>query len=71
MLQSLQVLHGVLAKAAALMRSLIKNHPSIDGNKRTAVLAAFVFTGGAARGAAGCAPARVAGEIGTPGPMGG
>jgi len=30
-------------KAAALMRSLMKNHPFVDGNKRTAVAAALVF----------------------------
>ena len=34
---------GILVKAAALMRSLIKNHPFIDGNKRTAVLAVLLF----------------------------
>lgn len=34
---------GVLAKAAVLMRSLIKNHPFVDGNKRTAVLAVLLF----------------------------
>jgi len=30
-------------KAAALMHSLIKNHPFIDGNKRVGVLSAIVF----------------------------
>lgn len=30
-------------KAATLMESLIKNHPFIDGNKRTAITAAGVF----------------------------
>ncbi len=30
-------------KAAALMHSLIRNHPFVDGNKRTAVLAARLF----------------------------
>lgn len=30
-------------KVAALFESLIKNHPFIDGNKRTAFLAAIVF----------------------------
>jgi len=30
-------------KAAALMRSLMKNHPFMDGNKRTAVAATLVF----------------------------
>jgi death-on-curing protein len=32
-------------KAAALMHSLIRNHPFVDGNKRTAVLAVDVFYG--------------------------
>lgn len=30
-------------KAAALMHSLIRNHPFIDGNKRTAVVAVITF----------------------------
>jgi death-on-curing protein len=30
-------------KAAALMHSLIRNHPFIDGNKRTGVIAVGVF----------------------------
>ena len=30
-------------KAAALMHSLIRNHPFIDGNKRTAVVALVTF----------------------------
>ncbi len=30
-------------KAAALMHSLIKNHPFIDGNKRTATVATLVY----------------------------
>jgi len=33
----------VCDKAAALMRSLMKNHPFVDGNKRTAVAATLVF----------------------------
>lgn len=33
----------VLKKAATLMRSLIKNHPFHNGNKRTAVLATILF----------------------------
>jgi death-on-curing protein len=32
-------------KAAALMHSLIRNHPFVDGNKRTAVLAVLIFYG--------------------------
>lgn len=35
----------LLHKAAALMESLIKNHPFIDGNKRTAVTSAGIFLG--------------------------
>ena len=30
-------------KAAALMDSLIRNHPFVDGNKRTGILAAALF----------------------------
>ncbi|MQB01340.1 MAG: type II toxin-antitoxin system death-on-curing family toxin [Actinobacteria bacterium] len=30
-------------KAAALMHSLIRNHPFVDGNKRTAVIAVGTF----------------------------
>lgn len=30
-------------KAAALMHSLLLNHPFVDGNKRTAVVSALVF----------------------------
>jgi len=33
----------VWSKAAALMHSLIRNHPFVDGNKRTALTAATVF----------------------------
>lgn len=33
----------VYIKAAALMHSLIKNHPFVDGNKRTAITAASLF----------------------------
>jgi death-on-curing protein len=31
------------AKAAALMHSLIRNHPLVDGNKRTALAATGIF----------------------------
>jgi len=34
---------SVVTKAAALLHSLTLNHPSVDGNKRTAVLATLVF----------------------------
>ncbi len=33
----------LFAKAAALMESLIKSHPFVDGNKRTAITAAGIF----------------------------
>lgn len=33
----------IFTKAAALMHSLIKNHPFIDGNKRTAITTASIF----------------------------
>lgn len=36
---------GMHLKAAALFRSLIRNHPFLDGNKRTAVTAVNVFYG--------------------------
>ena len=32
-----------LTQAAALMDSLIRNHPFVDGNKRTAIAAAGIF----------------------------
>ena len=32
------------SKAAALLDSLVRNHPFVDGNKRIGVLASFVFT---------------------------
>lgn len=33
----------IFAKAAALLDSLIRNHPFVDGNKRTAITAAALF----------------------------
>ena len=33
----------LFSKAAALMDSLIRNHPFVDGNKRTAITAAALF----------------------------
>jgi death-on-curing protein len=36
---------GIHSKAAALLHSLAKNHPFIDGNKRTAVLSCGFFYG--------------------------
>lgn len=35
----------VFHKAAALFESLVKNHPFVDGNKRTAITAAGLFLG--------------------------
>lgn len=35
----------IFHKAAALMESLARNHPFIDGNKRTAITSAGVFLG--------------------------
>jgi len=37
-------------KAAALMQSLILNHPFLDGNKRTGITAAALFLLGNGRG---------------------
>jgi death on curing protein len=34
---------GLWHKAAALMQSLVQNHPFIDGNKRTGITAAAMF----------------------------
>ena len=34
---------NLFSKAAALMESLIRNHPFVDGNKRTGVVAAGLF----------------------------
>lgn len=33
----------VFHKAAALMESIVKNHPFVDGNKRTAITSASIF----------------------------
>jgi death-on-curing protein len=34
---------GLTAKAAVMLRSLIKNHPLVDGNKRVAMASTLVF----------------------------
>jgi death-on-curing protein len=34
---------GIFTKAAALLDALIRNHPFIDGNKRTGIVAASLF----------------------------
>ncbi len=33
----------IYLKAAALVQSIVKNHPFVDGNKRTAFVSAFMF----------------------------
>ncbi|HYN89263.1 MAG TPA: type II toxin-antitoxin system death-on-curing family toxin [Ardenticatenaceae bacterium] len=38
-----ELYHGVFTKAGALMHSLLRNHPFVDGNKRTATVAAGIF----------------------------
>ena len=39
-----QYLHaGLIEMAAAYLYHIVQNHPFIDGNKRTGVMAAFVF----------------------------
>lgn len=38
-----QLYPDVFHKAAALVESLIKNHPFVDGNKRTAIASAGIF----------------------------
>jgi death-on-curing protein len=35
--------HGLWRKAAALTRSLVRDHPFVDGNKRTALAATAIF----------------------------
>lgn len=35
--------HSIFDKAAALLQSLLKNHPFVDGNKRTALTSAGLF----------------------------
>ena len=35
----------VFRKAAALLESLARNHPFVDGNKRTAITSAAIFLG--------------------------
>ena len=34
---------GVFEKAGALLRSMVKNHPYVDGNKRMGLAATFLF----------------------------
>lgn len=36
---------GVFEKAAVLLRSIVRNHPLVDGNKRLGWMSAFVFLG--------------------------
>lgn len=42
-LEDRQLYPDIFTKAAALMDSLIRNHPFIDGNKRTGIAAAALF----------------------------
>ncbi len=35
--------NSIFDKAAALLQSLLKNHPFVDGNKRTALISAGIF----------------------------
>ena len=35
---------NIYLKAGALIQSIVKNHPFIDGNKRTAYSSAYIFT---------------------------
>jgi death-on-curing protein len=37
--------HDVFALATAYADGIVRNHPFVDGNKRTAFMAAFVFLG--------------------------
>ena len=36
---------GVFEKSGALLRSMVKNHPYVDGNKRLGLAATFFFLG--------------------------
>lgn len=38
-----ELYEGEIQKAAALIRSLVADHPFVDGNKRTAMLAGLTF----------------------------
>lgn len=38
-----ELYHSIFHRAAALMESIIKNHPFIDGNKRTAISSSGIF----------------------------
>ena len=38
-----ELYNTVFQKAAALLQSLLKNHPFVDGNKRTALTSAGIF----------------------------
>lgn len=40
---SLDLYETIFDKAAALLQSLLKNHPFLDGNKRTALTSAGIF----------------------------
>lgn len=38
-----EVYHSLLSKAAAMCRSVISNHPFVDGNKRTGIHIMLIF----------------------------
>ena len=40
---SVDLYENIFDKAAALLQSLLKNHPFVDGNKRTALASAGIF----------------------------
>lgn len=40
---SLEFYSSIFEKTAALIESIVKNHPFVDGNKRTGFLAAYFF----------------------------
>jgi len=40
---SVDLYENIFDKAAALLQSLLKNHPFVDGNKRTALSSAGIF----------------------------
>jgi death-on-curing protein len=41
--ENIDLYPSTFEKAAAIFQSLVKNHPFVDGNKRTAFLASFVL----------------------------
>ncbi len=41
--ENVELYPSAYAKAAAILHSIVKNHPFVDGNKRTGFLAAFAL----------------------------